>query len=146
EAALDLVKDDALDLFVVLERLLQLAPAFLTSRLVARQHGLAERIFDPFEINLDGVADLDLGSAPGPGEFAQRHAAFGLEPDVDDGELLFYSDNRPFDDRSFLQMAVAERFFEQRGKIFARRRGGGSLSHELSQPLGLKWSRTRGSH
>src|SRR5579864_5242598 len=42
EAALDLVEADALDLFVVLERLLELAPAFLAARLVARQHGLAE--------------------------------------------------------------------------------------------------------
>src|SRR5215470_8890572 len=35
EAALDLVEDDALDLLVALERLLQLAPALLAARLVA---------------------------------------------------------------------------------------------------------------
>ena len=35
EAALDLIEDDAGDLFVVLERGLQLAPAFLAPRLVA---------------------------------------------------------------------------------------------------------------
>src|SRR5580700_6067423 len=78
EAALDLVEDDALDLFVVLERLLELAPAFLAARLVARQHGFTKGIFDAFEIDLNGVADLDLGIAAGPGKFAQRHAAFGL--------------------------------------------------------------------
>src|SRR6266700_7729951 len=44
EAALDLVEDDAVDLFVVLERLFELAPALLAACLVARQHGFAERI------------------------------------------------------------------------------------------------------
>ena len=61
EAALDLIEDDALHLFVVLEGLFELAPAFLAARLVAREHGFAERIFNPFEIDLDGIADLDLG-------------------------------------------------------------------------------------
>ena len=60
EAALDLVEDDARDLLVVLERLLELAPALLAARLVAREHGLAERVLDPLEIDLDGVADLEL--------------------------------------------------------------------------------------
>ena len=78
EPALDLIEDGALHLLVILERLFQLAPAFLAARLVARQHGFAERILNPFEIDFDGVADLDLGIAAGAGEFAQRHAAFGL--------------------------------------------------------------------
>ena len=78
EAALDLVEDDALDLFVVLERLFELAPAFLAARLVAREHRLAERVLDALEIDLDGIADFDFGGAAGPGEFFQRNAAFGL--------------------------------------------------------------------
>src|ERR1700691_900340 len=41
EAALDLIEDDAVHLLVVVEGLLELAPAFLAARLVARQHGLA---------------------------------------------------------------------------------------------------------
>src|SRR6202035_1880298 len=86
EAALDLIEDNALDLFVVLERLLELAPAFLAARLVARQHRFAERILDAVEEHLDRVADLAVVLAAGPGEFAQRHAAFGLQPDVNDGE------------------------------------------------------------
>src|SRR3984957_6617510 len=146
EAALDLVEDDALDLFVVLERLLELAPALLAARFVARQHGFAEGIFDAFEIDFDGVADLDLVVAAGPGEFLQRNAAFSLQAHVDDGEVFFDPDHRPFDDGAFLQVTIAERFFEQRGKIFARRRGDSSLSHKYSGPRGLNWSRTRGSH
>ena len=78
EAALDLVEDDALDLFVVLERFFELAPAFLAARLVAREHRLAERVLDTLEIDLDGIADFDFGGAAGPGEFFQRNAAFGL--------------------------------------------------------------------
>src|SRR5262249_28816505 len=103
EAALDLIEDDALDLFVVLERLLELAPAFLAARLVARQHGFTERILDALQVNLDDVADLDLVVATGTGEFAHRDAALGLQADVDDGHVLLDSDNRPFDDGAFLQ-------------------------------------------
>src|SRR6202042_577914 len=57
EAALDLVEDNAVDLLVVVEGLLELAPAFLAARLVARQHGFAERILDAVEEHLDDVAD-----------------------------------------------------------------------------------------
>src|SRR4051812_23149037 len=64
EAALDLIEDDARDLLVGLERFLQLAPAFLAARLVAREHGIAKRVLDALEINLDLVADLQLGAAP----------------------------------------------------------------------------------
>src|SRR3954454_24136205 len=53
ETALDLVEDDAVDLFVVLEGLLQLAPALLATRLVARQHGFAEGILNAIEEHLD---------------------------------------------------------------------------------------------
>src|SRR3984893_2310719 len=49
EAALDLVEDDAVHLLVVVERLLELAPAFLAARLVTGQHGFPELIFDTVE-------------------------------------------------------------------------------------------------
>src|ERR1700731_1350424 len=62
EAALDLVEDDAVYLFVVVEGLLELAPAFLAARLVARQHGLAERILDAVEKHLDLVANLEIAT------------------------------------------------------------------------------------
>ena len=108
EAALDLVEDDAGDLFVVLEGLLQLAPAFLAPRLVARQHRFAERVFHALQIDLDLVADLEFGLPAGPGEFAQGHAAFGLQADVDDGEILFDADDLALDDGTFLQVSGPE--------------------------------------
>ena len=136
EAALDLVEDDAGDLLVVVERLLELAPAFLAARLVARQHGFAERILDAVEEHLDLVADLEIAFAAGPGEFAQRHAAFGLQADVDDGHVLFNRNHLALDDGAFLQMTIAERFLDHAGEVFARRRGGRYLSHEHSEPRG----------
>src|SRR6516225_5553601 len=124
ETALHLVEDDALHLLAVVEGLLQLAPALLAARLVAREHGLAERILDPLEIDLDGVADLDLGRAARCREFAQRHAAFGLRPDIDDGKVLLDADDGALDHGSFLRAAGGEGLFKQLGKIFARWPGG----------------------
>src|SRR5260370_28364449 len=119
EAALDLVEDDAVDLFVVLERLLELAPAFLAARLVARQHGFAERVLDAVEEHLDLVADLELAVPARPGEFTQGHAAFGLQADVDDGHVLLDRNHLALDDGAFLQVATGEGLIQHRGKIVA---------------------------
>ena len=88
EAALDLVEDDALDLLLVVELLLEPRPALLAARLLARQHGLAERVLDALQVHLDGVADLQLLRLARYGELAQRHAAFHLQADVDHGQVL----------------------------------------------------------
>src|SRR6266702_3999332 len=130
EAALDLVEDDAVDLFVVLERLLELAPTLFAPRLVARQHGFAEGVFDAVEEHLDFVADLEIAFAAGPGEFAQRHTAFGLQADVDDGHVLLDRNNDALDDGAFLQIAAGKALVEHRGKIVAGRIiGSSSQSH-----------------
>ena len=132
EAALDLVEDDALDLLVGVERLLELAPAFLAARLVARENRLAERVLDALEIDLDLVADLELAAAAGAGKFADRNAAFGLRADVDQRHVLLDPDDNAFDDGAFLQTTLAERLIEHCGEIFARGRGSGSSSHVIS--------------
>src|SRR4051812_15685646 len=144
KTALDLVEDDAVHLLVVVESLFELAPAFLAARLVARQHGFAERILDAVEEHLNLVADLEIGLAAGTVEFAKRHAAFGLEADVDDGHVFFDRDNGALDDGAFLQIAACEGFVEHRGKIVAGRIiGRSSRSHLFSRcgcrrPFGLK--------
>src|SRR5436853_341376 len=115
EAAFDLVEDDAVDLLVVLEGLLQLAPALFAARLVARQHGFAEGVFDAVEEHLDFVTDLEIAFAAGPGEFAQRHAAFGLQADVNDGHVLLDRNNDTLDDRAFLQIAAGKGLIKHRG-------------------------------
>src|SRR5215471_9077450 len=132
EAALDLVEDDALDLLVALERLLELAPALLAARLVARQHGFAERILDPLEIDLDGVANFQLGLASGASELADRDAALGLEADVDDGHVFFDCHDGALDDGPFVQIPLSERLFEHRGEVFARRLSASGNGHEVS--------------
>src|SRR5262249_44818923 len=138
EAALDLIKDDALHLFVAVEGLLELAPALLAARLVAREDGFAERVLDPLEIDLDRIADFDLCLPARPREFTQRDTAFGLRPHVDDGDILLDPDHRSFDHRAFLRTALGEGFFQQFREIFARRRGGtngGGHEHSSSWRL-----------
>src|ERR1700687_3638191 len=144
EAALDLVEDDAVHLLVIVEGFFQFAPAFLAARLVARQHGFAERIFDTVEEHLDHVAYLEFAFTAGSGEFAQRHAAFSLQADVDDGHVLLDRNNGALDDGAFLQIAAGEGLVEHRGKIVAGRIiGSSSRSHLFSRcgyrrPFGLR--------
>ena len=132
EAALDLVEDDAFDLLVLLEGLLELDPALFAARLVARDDGLAERVLDALEIDLDLVADAGRGIAAVIGEFLEGDAAFRLQADVDDGHVLFDGDDPALDDRALEGLVVAVGLVEKRGEILARRRGGLSLRHWFS--------------
>ena len=124
EAALHLIEDDAFDLFGVLERLFELDPAFLAARLVARDDGFAEGVLDALEIDFDLVADLERLLAAGSHEFLEGDAAFGLQPDVDDGDVLFDGDDGALDDRPLEGFIFAVTLVEQGGKILARRRRG----------------------
>src|SRR6266702_4292323 len=121
EAALDLIEDDAVNLLVVVEGLLELAPAFLAARLVARQHGFAERIFDSAEEHLDLVASLEIAFAAGSCVFAQRHTAFGLQADVNDGHVLFNCNYLALDDGAFLQIAAGEGLVQHCSEIVTGR-------------------------
>ena len=132
EAALDLVEDDPFDLLVLLERLLELDPALLAPRLVARDDRFAERVLDPLEIDFDFVAKAGRRVAPVVGEFLERDAPFGLEADVDDGHVLFDRDDLALDDRAFERFVIAVGLVQQRGEILARRRQGLSGSHWFS--------------
>ena len=132
EAALDLVEDDPFDLLVLLERLLELDPALLAPRLVARDDRFAERVLDPLEIDFDFVAEAGRRVASVIGEFLERHAPFSLEADVDDGHVLFDRDDLALDDRSLERLVVAVGLVQQRGEILARRRQGLCGSHWFS--------------
>ena len=120
EAALDLVEDDAFDLLLVVEFLLEADPAFLAPRLVARQHGFAERVLDALDVDLDGVADLELVRLAGQGELAQLHAAFHLQADVDHGEVLLDRGDRALDDAALEDVVLRHGLAQQRGEIVAR--------------------------
>jgi hypothetical protein len=120
-AALDLVEDDAVHALVGLEGLLELDPALLAAGLVTADDGLAQRVLDALEIDLDLVADLDRRLATArPGEFLEGDPALGLRADVDDGDVLLDRDDPSLDDRAFLDFGLLEGFREHRGEIFAR--------------------------
>ena len=120
EAALDLVEDDARDLLALLVQALEAGPAFLAASLVARQDSFTERILDALQVNLDGVADLDVARLAAETEFLQGHAAFHLEADVDDGEVLLDADDLALDDLSFEDVVLGEALGEQGCKLITR--------------------------
>ena len=66
---------------------------------------------------------LSAASRPGLGEFPQRHAAFGLEPDVDDGEILFDPDDDALDDRALDEFGMGKALFEKCGEVLLGRSG-----------------------
>ena len=47
------------------------------------------------------IADLDGGVFAGLGEFLGGDTAFGLEADIDDGEVVFDGDDAAIDERAF---------------------------------------------
>ena len=72
EAALDAAEDHAVDAVAGLEFLLELVPRGFAARAVARQHRFALRVLDAVDIDLDLVADLELGLLARRGKLAQR--------------------------------------------------------------------------
>ena len=126
EAALDLVEDDAFDLLLLLEGLLELDPAFLAPRLVARDHSLTERVLDALQVDLDLVADAGQLVPAVVGEFLHRHAALGLQTEVDHRDILLDGDDDTLDDRTFEGFVLAVALVEQSGEIIARGRAIGS--------------------
>ena len=77
-------------------------------------------VLDAVDIDLDLVADVELGLLAGGSEFAQRHAPFGFEADVDDGHVVFDAGDGAFDDLAFKAFVfAAEMFVEERREIVA---------------------------
>ena len=120
EAALHAAEDLAFDAFLLLEGDFEADPAFLALGLFAAEHGFAGGVLDTLEIDLDGVADLNVGGAARGREFLESDTAFGLEADIDDGEIVLDTDDLAFDDGAFLHVGGAEGLLEQGGEIFAR--------------------------
>ena len=123
EAALDAAEDHALDARGLGEFGFQLVPGGFAAGAVAAEHRFAVHVLDAVDIDLDFVADLQVGLLAGRGEFAQRHAAFGLQADVDDGQVVLDRGDGALDDAAFEAVGAAERLVEQRREIVA----GGSV-------------------
>ena len=95
------------------ELLFEPDPALFAAGLLARQHRFAQRVLDALDIDFDRVADLERGVLGLDAEFLQRHAAFDLEADVDDGHVFFDGRDDALDDLAFAGMAVGKGLFEQ---------------------------------
>ena len=77
-------------------------------------------VLDAVDIDLDDRAHLDGAVTAGLAEFLERDAAFGLETDVDDREILFDRDDGALDDGAFQRLVLDERVHQQGFKIFLR--------------------------
>ena len=92
-------------------------------RLVAAEHDLAAPVLEPLDEDLDRVADLDLGRLAGAAKFLQRDAAFGLQADVDDDDVIVDPDDGAPDDGAFEAVVRAQGLVQHRGEIVQRRAG-----------------------
>jgi len=131
EAALDLVEDDAFDALVGVVHLFELDPALFAASLLARQHGLADSVLDAVDIDFDFRADLDGAVTAGGAELLERDAPFGLQADVDDGEILLDRHDGALDHGPFQRLVLEERVQQQGFEIFL----GNSLNCQTTSPM-----------
>ena len=129
ETTLDLVEDDAFDAFAGFELDFEADPALFAASLLARQNSFAQRVFDALDIDFDFIADLQRAVLGLGAEFLQSDAAFDLQTDVDDRDVLFDGRDNALGDIAFGKILRGKGFLQQRGEIVA---GGVSLRHEYS--------------
>jgi hypothetical protein len=123
EAALHAAEDMALDLAGVGEGALEPVPALLALGLLAAEDDLATLVLEAFDEHLDIVTDPDLGRLPRRAELLERHAAFRLEADVDDDDVVIKPDHGAADDAALEAGARAERLVEHGDKVVQGRTG-----------------------
>ena len=116
EAAFDAAENHAGDALIRLEALFEQGPRFFAASLFARELRFAVLVFHPLEVDLDGIARLDLRLPARRGKFAQRDTAFRFQSDIDQHAVVFDGQHAAFDDGSFESARGAEQFIEQRGK------------------------------
>jgi hypothetical protein len=79
-----------------------------------------------------------LAFAAGASEFLEGHAAFALEADVDDGEVLLDRDHTmPLTTEPSCEDPPAKDSFEQRGEIVAGRGGRRRIRNHLFSRCGI---------
>src|SRR3546814_2233596 len=86
-------------------------PGGFAAGAVARQHRFALVVLDAVDIDLDLVADLQIALLARRGEFAERDAAFRLQPDVDDGQVVLARGDGAFADLAFNTFILAAEGF-----------------------------------
>ena len=122
EASLHPADDGAHHRLAVGEDDFEASPGFFAAGLLAADHRLAHRVLDALQIDLDVVADLDRAHAVhGGAEFLHLDAAFGLQADVDDGEVLLDAHDFAVDHLALHHVAAGHLFVEERGEVVTRR-------------------------
>ena len=89
----------------------------------------AQRVLDALQIDLDVVAHLGQVGAVALAELAHGDAAFGLQADIDDDDVLFDADDAAMDDLAFAEITAGKLFVQKSGEIVAGR--GESVGHAL---------------
>ena len=112
KAALDLIEDDAINFFVRLKSFFELNPALLAARLIARNDGFAESVFNALKVDLNLFANLGGGIAAIACEFFQSDTALSLQADINDGDVFFNGNNASLDNGAFKGFTIAIAFVE----------------------------------
>jgi hypothetical protein len=132
EAALDAAKDHAVDALIVFERLLQRTQASSRRALSRDSTASPMRVFDAIEEHLDFIAHDEFLVLAGSAEFAQRNPAFGLQANVDDGQVVLDGNDLALDDAAFGVGFFVEARIEHGREIVAGRGESFGFSHSLT--------------
>ncbi len=125
KAALHLAADAAGDGLALLHRLFKLVPHHRALGFLARQHGLAEAVFERIQRHLDLVTDANVDLAFLVTELLDRDDAFGLQAGVDDDDVIADFDDYADDNGAGLELGELFALLEQFGKTFSHELGSG---------------------
>ncbi len=139
EAALHAADDRAHDRLAFGVDAFQTGPGFFATGLFTADHGFAGGVLDALQVHFDSVADLGNRLTVPLLELLHRNAAFGLQTDVHNQEVLFHADHVTVDNRAFGQVAARQGLVEQRGEIVAR----GGHTHIVSHEDSGRWRPSR---
>jgi hypothetical protein len=113
EATLHAAEDGAFDALFVRHRPFPDGPRRLRGGHLVADHGLAARVLDAAQIDLDLVADFDLGRFARACEFLEVDPAFHLVADIDDGLSRLDGDDLALDDRPLVGRVDFEAFVQE---------------------------------
>src|SRR3990172_4181497 len=136
EAALAALEDHAFDALAGFVFLFEPGPALLAAGLLARQHGINESVLDALQIDIDLIANGEIGRASRHAKFFDGDTAFGLEADIDHRDVLFDCDDGALDDAAFLQSATRQRFLEKGRELVVARMAHTCLRLGHQTPVG----------
>ena len=120
--------------FGFLESDLKERPRLFTAGAFSAENGFAIPVFHPFQIDVDDIADLNLGGLTRHPEFLKRNAALGFKTHIDQHVVTFDRKHRSLDHGTFCEITVAEAFLQQCREVFLEC-SVGSICHICSHNL-----------